>query len=80
MMDVIVKLERKGCVGCGACASIYPNLFEMLDDGKSMIKGVVLDDKTHVFEKQVSQDDLECAQNARMVCPVGVIHVIKEGE
>lgn len=31
------KVDEEKCVGCGACASICPDVFEMID-GKSKIK------------------------------------------
>jgi len=31
--------EREKCVGCGFCASICPEHWEMSDDGKSTLKG-----------------------------------------
>ena len=35
-MAVIVDAEK--CIGCGLCASMCPEVFEMKDDGKAHIK------------------------------------------
>ena len=31
--------EREKCIGCGACAAVCPDFWEMSDDGKSVLKG-----------------------------------------
>ncbi len=31
-------LEREGCIGCGACAAIDPDNWEMNEDGKADLK------------------------------------------
>lgn len=33
----MMKVDRSKCIGCGACVSICPNVFE-LKDGKSHVK------------------------------------------
>jgi ferredoxin len=35
MSKVIV--DREKCIGCGTCASLAPELFEMDDEGKSKV-------------------------------------------
>lgn len=34
----MVKIDKKKCIGCGACASTCPAVFEMGDDGKAQVK------------------------------------------
>jgi ferredoxin len=34
----MVKVDKSKCIGCGACAAICPDLFEMGSDGKSRVK------------------------------------------
>ena len=34
----MVKVDQDKCIGCGACASLCPDGFEMGDDGKSHVK------------------------------------------
>ncbi len=34
----MVKIDKKKCIGCGACASSCPEVFEMNDDGKAEVK------------------------------------------
>ena len=33
-----VIVERKLCIGCGLCASMLPEVFEIDDEGKSVVK------------------------------------------
>lgn len=56
----MITVDQNGCIGCGACMALCPNVFEMNEDGKSQV---------------ISQDDVACAQNAAASCPVQVITV-----
>lgn len=33
-----VTVDKKLCIGCGLCASMLPEVFEMEDDGKASVK------------------------------------------
>jgi ferredoxin len=56
---VKVSVDKKTCIGCGACVSICPDVFEM-KDGKSVVKNAKV-------------DDFSCAKEAVDSCPVGAI-------
>jgi len=46
-----LKIDENKCVGCGACVSLYPNLFEMGADGKAQtINGIKDIDENKVKE------------------------------
>jgi ferredoxin len=60
---VSVKVDKKLCIGCGACASLCSNIFEM-KDGKSVVK-----------KAKVEGQDETCAKEAESACPVGAISV-----
>ncbi|MCD6547006.1 MAG: ferredoxin [Nanoarchaeota archaeon] len=63
--------EREKCVGCGFCASICPEHWEMSDDGKSTLKGSKkVNDH---YEKEV--EDVGCNEEAAKHCPVNAIHI-----
>ncbi len=57
-------VEKDGCIACGLCVSICPEVFQMEDDGKA---GVVVD--------EVPDDSIGGAKEAEESCPVSVIAV-----
>lgn len=58
-----VKVDKKLCIGCGACASMCSSVFEM-KGGKSVVK-----------KAKVSGEEESCAKEAESSCPVGAISV-----
>jgi ferredoxin len=55
-----LKVDTDLCTGCGLCAQICPEVFEMGDDGYShVIKGAA--------------ETLPCVEEAIDQCPVGAI-------
>ena len=59
-----IKVDKELCIGCGACTSSYPELFEMGEDMKSRVK-----------KKEVYGDEKHKAEEAVDICPVGAISV-----
>lgn len=47
------------CIGCGACTSVAPDVFELNDEGLASVIG----------------DDLDTAKEAAECCPVEAIEV-----
>ena len=56
-----VIIDKNKCIGCGACASMCSDIFEM-KGGKSVVKKAKI-------------DDASCAKDAVSACPVGAISV-----
>lgn len=54
----MTTVNKKKCIGCGACVATCPEVFELDDDGKAQVK---LDKK------------LSCVNEAIEDCPVGAI-------
>lgn len=57
-----VEIERDGCIGCGVCADICPDVFRIAADGLSEVVA-----KPDGFEETVRE--------AAASCPVEVIHI-----
>ena len=53
----MTSVDKETCIGCGSCASICPEVFEM-KGGKAEVKS---DEKT------------PCVEEAEESCPVGAI-------
>jgi ferredoxin len=66
-----ISINREECIGCGVCEALCPEVFKLLEDGKS---GIV--DKYRegsLGEGQVEDDLATCVENAKTSCPVEVI-------
>lgn len=59
-----VKVNQDACIGCGACAAICPEVFELNDEGISIAK-----------QEEVPTDQEEMARDAADSCPTGAIEV-----
>ena len=55
-------IDRDGCISCGLCASICPEVFRMADDGLA-----------EVYTDPVPESVEDAATEARDGCPVSVI-------
>ena len=59
-----VKVNRDSCIGCGACAAICDEVFEIDDEGLSVAK-----------TEDVQEDKQQEVQDAADSCPTGAIEV-----
>ncbi len=57
-----VKVNRDNCIGCGACAAICSEVFEIDDEGISVAK-----------VEEVKEEDKQAVQDAIDSCPTGAI-------
>jgi len=71
-----VEHDRPNCIGCAACAAVFPEGWEMNSDGKSDLIGAQGDNNMQFKE----MDDLKNHMEAANSCPVNVIHVIENGK
>jgi ferredoxin len=58
---MVITMDQDECIGCGVCAQIWPEVFELDEDaGKA---------------KVIRSEGADCALEAADSCPVGCIHV-----
>ena len=69
-----VEHEREICIGCGACAAVYPEGWEMADDGQSTLKNST-EAREGIWEKNAEEEEASKHQEAAESCPVGCIRV-----
>ena len=63
-----VKVNKDACIGCGACAAICDDVFELGDDGLSQVK------KEEIKDKEKEQE----VNDAHDSCPTGAIEIVEE--
>jgi len=68
-----IKIDRTGCIVCGACYSLDPSHFEPDEEDKSTVVGGETDENASsgTFE----DEEIENARDAEDSCPVSVITV-----
>jgi len=71
-----IEYNRPECIGCGACAAVSPDYWEMMDDGKSSIKGGKKAGEKE--EKEIEEKDLATNKEAAESCPVDIISIINK--
>lgn len=67
-----IEHDKPNCIGCGACAAVAPQFWEMEGD-KSHLKGSepMGDGEQRTIEDKDEKANMEAAQS----CPVNVIHL-----
>lgn len=73
-MPYKIQHDRPNCIGCGACAAINPEDWEMDADGKSNLIGAK---KVGAMEEK-EVENIGANKDAAEACPVNVIHIINE--
>lgn len=72
--------DRPNCIGCGACAAVAPEFWEMSAvDGKSDVKDSEREeDAGEIVRESLDINNEQYAKNkeAADCCPVNVIHLI----
>ena len=65
-----LRVNQNNCIGCGACESICPEMFQINDEGLSTVVGMEEDYKNH-------EDEIRDAIDS---CPTGAIEEDSEEE
>jgi len=73
----MAKIEhiRDKCIGCGTCAGICSEFWEMKDDGKASLKNSTLNSETNNYELVV--EEVGCNKEAAASCPTQIIKIIE---
>ncbi len=66
--------DKPNCIGCGACAAVAEEYWEMIGD-KSHLRGST--ETSEGKEELILEKDFEMNEEAAMVCPVEVITIKK---
>jgi ferredoxin len=60
----MVKVDKKKCIGCGACSSTCPQVFELKDDGKANVKpGADLKKNAKCIKEAIDNCPVEAISN-----------------
>ncbi|MCI1930378.1 MAG: ferredoxin [Clostridia bacterium] len=61
---MIAKIDKSGCISCGLCVSVCPDVFRMGEDGAA-----------EVYVDTIPSKDETKATEAQKSCPVSVITI-----
>lgn len=69
-------IQKHGdCIGCGACAAVCSDFWEIGEDGKAFLKDGKLDEEKNEYSLDLGEDNFACNKDAMDVCPVKIISV-----
>jgi len=68
-------LYRSKCIGCGSCAAVCPEYFEMDDDGLSRVKNAKRNESGEDI-LEIGEDKIGYVKEAAEVCPVQIIEIV----
>lgn len=59
-----VTVDKNLCIGCGACISIYPSVFDLNDEGFAYVKDE---------DQEINEEMIEKVKEAIESCPTDAI-------
>lgn len=66
-----IRVIQQACIGCGSCAAICPDVFEMNDEGFSEVK-----DGMEVVTDELRNDMMDALEG----CPTSAIEIYEDKE
>ncbi len=63
-MSKKIKVNQNLCIGCGACANLFPNVFKMNEDNKA-----------EAINSELCEEDEARDQEIIDICPVKAIEI-----
>ncbi|MEM2896993.1 MAG: ferredoxin [Candidatus Bathyarchaeia archaeon] len=76
----IVEVGREACIGCGVCAALCSEVFEIDEENKSRISAKFSTNRNEKTSTgKIPPELLDCVKSAMESCPVSCISVKDEG-
>lgn len=76
-----LAIDRDQCIGAASCVAVYPEVFEIDDEAKAVLKlnnGDVTSEKTEITALDVSSVDDDTLLLAAQSCPTAAIYLYDE--
>ena len=70
LIVMMIQIEQNKCIGCGTCAALCPDYFELGDQGKAILKNSASPDKN-----QLEVAAANCTKEAAECCPAQCINI-----
>ena len=72
----VVRYEWKKCIGSAVCEAVCPAHWKV-ENGKAILIGSkLIDENEKIYEKEITEAELDCNRMAADGCPPNCIHVI----
>lgn len=76
-----LAIDRDQCIGAASCVAVYPDIFEIDEESKAVLKlktGDVTSEKTDIKALDVSSVDDETLLLAAQSCPTAAVYLYDE--
>lgn len=76
-----LAIDRDQCIGAASCVAVYPEVFEIDDEAKAVLKlqgGDSTSDRTDIKALEVSSVDDDTLLLAAQSCPTAAIYLYNE--
>ncbi|MEM3507270.1 MAG: ferredoxin [Candidatus Bathyarchaeia archaeon] len=74
-----IEVNREVCIGCGVCASLCPEVFEIDEENKSKISSKFsINQNEKASTGKIPLNLLDCVKSAAESCPVSSIIIKSE--
>ena len=70
-----VKVIKDACIGCGSCAAICPDIFDIEDDGLATVKSTINFEEDTIGDGKLTDEHKTQIMDAIDGCPTGAIEM-----
>lgn len=71
-----VRYEWKKCIGSAVCEAVAPQHFKVENGKATLLGSKIVDEANKVYEKEITEAELDANKMAADGCPPNCIHVI----